>query len=251
MSFDGVFYIALGIWAFFTLFYAIAYFKNDLSFIDIGWGIGFCVLILLVYGTGAVEFTMDKWLQALLVFIWCLRLSLYLYLRNKDKGEDRRYQELARQWRGNKWVNAYFRVYMIQALLLMIVGVPLILEIKYESSLTLYGGVLLAFFGLMIESFADWQLSQFIKQPQKPSKFCRIGLWKNSRHPNYFGEILFWFGIATICANPLAFVGPIFLTFLLLKVSGVPMIEDRYSNHPEWQKYYSETRLLIPIPKQG
>ena len=243
-------------WIYFTVFFILARIKRDISFIDIGWGPAFSWLIL----TGAaISDAVKGEVQALvsiLVVLWSLRLAWYLHGRNKLKGEDPRYTELAKDWKGNYWVNAYFRVFMVQMILCLIIAAPILLAI-YSSPATLsvstVVGAVIAIFGLVIETVADKQMGKFQKMKPRPAKFCRLGLWKYSRHPNYFGEIIFWFGVAfCVLSLPygyLAMIGPVSLTFLLLKVSGVPMIENKYRTHHEWAKYEAETRLLIPLPK--
>ena len=145
---------------------------------------------------------------------------------------------------------------MIQMILCLVVAAPITVVMRSKlSSIDLFAiiGAFIAILGLIIESFADHQMAQFQKIQPRPSKFCRMGLWKHSRHPNYFGEILFWAGIGVLALGAqhgyLGLIGPVFLTFLLLKVSGVPMLENKYKNHPEWPKYESETRVLLPLPR--
>lgn len=251
---ESALYLVSGVWLFFTLFYVIAYLKNDISFIDIGWGPGFLWLFLCCAFIYRDNLSVPQILVGALVFVWSARLALYLYGRNRQKGEDQRYIELAKNWRGPYWLNAYFRVYMVQTILLLIVGLPIIISfhtLKFSIGPIQLIGALIALIGLGIETIADWQMAVFQKIKPRPSKFCRIGLWQHSRHPNYFGEIVFWFGLALSVQNPLAFIGPIFLTILLLKVSGVPMLEEKYKSHPQWPMYYQETRVLLPFPKKG
>lgn len=248
--------IASAAWFYFTVNFVMAFFKRDISFIDVSWGpaftwLSFILLVTLWPNIGQLQFFV-----AALVGIWSLRLAIYLHGRNKLKGEDPRYTELAKNWKGHYWLNAYFRVFMIQMLLFLLVAFPIIV-VMYASpqSLTLVSILagIIALSGLGIEAMADFQMSQFQKMKPRPSKFCRQGLWKYSRHPNYFGEIVFWFGVAlAVCPveyGYIGFLGPVFLTFLLLKVSGVPMLENKYKDHPEWPAYESQTRVLLPLPK--
>src|SRR5690606_27609172 len=116
MSLVSLLQVGFGIWAFFTLLFVIAYLKRDISFIDIGWGPGFSILFLLIIVIQDYAISSLQLSQGIIVALWSLRLFTYLYMRNKSKGEDRRYQELAKNWKGSRWVNAYFRVYTVQAI---------------------------------------------------------------------------------------------------------------------------------------
>lgn len=250
--------IIFSVWLYFTLFFLAACFKRDISFIDVGWGPGFAWLFLTCAIAKWPNLGMLQWLVGALVFAWSIRLAWYLHGRNRKKGEDPRYKELAKKWRGPYWLNAYLRVFMIQGLLLAVVAAPIIIVmIAPAASLTTISiiGVIIALTGLTIEAAADWQMAQFQEMRPRPAKFCRLGLWKHSRHPNYFGEMVFWFGVAITVVNVpnyyYAFIGPVVLTFLLLKVSGIPMLEDKYKDHPEWPTYESQTRMLLPLPKKG
>lgn len=250
--------ILFSIWLYFTFFFLAAHLKRDISFIDVGWGPGFAWLFLTCAVFKWPELGQLQWIVGALVCAWSIRLAWYLHGRNRAKGEDPRYKELSKHWRGPYWLNAYFRVFMIQAVLLGVVAAPIIIVMLAPATAITHlsiVGTLIALIGLTLEAAADWQMAYFQSLKPRPSKFCRLGLWKYSRHPNYFGEMLFWFGVAiAVISVPnyyYAFIGPITLTFLLLKVSGIPMLEAKYKDHPEWPKYKSQTRLLLPVPKKG
>ncbi len=244
------------IWLFFTAFFLMAYLKKDISFIDVGWGPAFSWLYLSLALNYHDHLGALHYLVGALVFAWSARLAIYLHGRNSKKGEDPRYVELAKDWKGNYWINAYFRVFMVQMLLCLLVAAPIIVTmISPVKNIDLIAivGALIATTGLVIEGLADAQMARFQQIKPRPGKFCRLGLWKHSRHPNYFGEIVFWMGIGLIAIAAKhgywGLIGPSFLTFLLLKVSGVPMLENKYKDHPEWPAYESETRVLLPLPK--
>ncbi len=244
------------IWIFFSGFFLMAYFKKDISFIDVGWGPAFAWLYLSLVANYFDHLGFVHYMVGIIVFAWSSRLAIYLHGRNKKKGEDPRYIELAKDWKGNYWVNAYLRVFMVQMLLCLLVAAPIIvIMISPVTEINVFAilGAFVAFAGLSIETLADSQMAEFQQISPRPSKFCRIGLWKYSRHPNYFGEIVFWCGVGIIGLSAnygyLGLIGPTFLTFLLLKVSGVPMLENKYKDHPEWPAYESETRVLLPLPR--
>src|SRR5690606_6642685 len=155
MSLVSLLQVGFGIWAFFTLLFVIAYLKRDISFIDIGWGPGFSILFLLIIVIQDYAISSLQLSQGIIVALWSLRLFTYLYMRNKSKGEDRLYQELAKNWKGSRWVNAYFRVYTVQAILLLIVGTPLLVAPGLNpSTYYLVLGAVVSLIGLVIESLA-------------------------------------------------------------------------------------------------
>lgn len=248
--------------------------KNN-GIVDVGWGLGFCVLAVLLfpfYGTS--QSGERQQLIKFLTLIWGLRLSLFLLVRMIGKPEDFRYAQWRKEW--GKWVvlRSFFQVYMLQGIFMLIIALPILLVyhigfdaltmVQYEKGTYYYGlssmynhltntdyiGAGIFAIGWLFESIGDWQNYRFKKNPANKGKVMKYGLWKYTRHPNYFGECLIWWGIALVALPSqygyLAFISPVIITFLLLKVSGIPMLEKKYDDNPEYQEYKKHTSAFIP-----
>lgn len=232
--------------------------KKNASIVDVFWGLGFTVITWLTF------FQAEGYpaRQLLLVFctsIWGLRLSLHILVRNWGKGEDRRYQAWrAKHGESFPWVSL-FTIFGTQALLLWVVS--LVVQLgqlsTVPSRLTLWDalGILVWGVGFGFEAVADWQLARFKADPNNKGKVMNRGLWAYSRHPNYFGETLIWWGLFFITfSTPYgywAIVSPLTITFLLLKVSGVTLLEQTITERrPEYREYMKNTSPFIPwFPK--
>lgn len=228
--------------------------------IDVAWGI--CI--------ASIAFT-SFWLQerrelafdiqtvtTALVVIWALRLSAHIAKRfTPSSKEDPRYVALRKNWKGSVARNMYVRVYVVQAVLALIVCLPVIhINLLGDMAWNRWAvlGALVCLLGIAIETLADYQLTQFLRQPNRPALFTG-GLWKYSRHPNYFGEISVWWGFAIIAlGTPHGWVGlggALAITYLLVFVSGVPLAEARAAHKKEWPAYKRRTSVLIPLPPKG
>jgi steroid 5-alpha reductase family enzyme len=240
---------ALLLFLYMHLLFIIAQRKGDNSVADIGWGLGFVLIAWWVHA-----FFPDEWtgLSALLVSLWGLRLSLYLLVRNRRQGkEDWRYARWREQW--GRWaiVRAYLQVFLLQGLFLWIIALPL-MQRPAAGPLHWYQilGLLLWLTGFLWEAVADRQLLRFKSDPANEGRIMQEGLWKLSRHPNYFGEILLWWGIF-LFALPfgnwlIGLLSPLTITWLLVRVSGVPMLEEKYEGDPAYQEYARTTNALLP-----
>jgi steroid 5-alpha reductase family enzyme len=228
---------------------ALALYKRRNDFADVAWGLGFVVLAL----TSFFQTSQCTLAQALvwgLVTLWGLRLSWYLHSRVNLSQEDSRYQAMRQGWPKNRQaLNSYLRVFVLQGILLLLVASPIFAaqNISADSPWTLpLAG--LALFAILFESASDIQLQKF-RLIKKPGQIMQTGLWRYSRHPNYFAEILFWLSVASISAAQgiyWAYAGPVILSFLLIKVSGIALTEKRYAKNPEFQTYKERTSALIP-----
>jgi steroid 5-alpha reductase family enzyme len=232
---------------------------KNASLADIFWGLGF-VLLAWVSFFLSDGYLGRKILATLLTTAWGLRLSLHIAIRNWGHGEDRRYQEWRRK-RGNTfWWVSFFTVFLIQAVLLWLVSLAVQLGQISPTPAHFTGLDILGFLvwvaGFSFEAVADWQLARFKADPANRGKVMNRGLWGYSRHPNYFGETLIWWGLFLIAlATPLgwwAIISPVVITFLLLKVSGVVLLEkDIAERRPEYSEYLKTTSAFIPwFPKR-
>jgi steroid 5-alpha reductase family enzyme len=234
--------------------------RNDLA--DVGWGLGF-----LVVGLACGETFSGHWAEAFshprtklafsLLIIWALRLSVHIFIRNRGKPEDNRYQEWRKKWGRHPLLGAYLQVFLLQGLLMWMVSIPVAWIMSHpEGSLrTLdFIGVGIWTLGLGWEAVSDFQLIQFKKNPFNKGKIMTSGLWASSRHPNYFGEVLLWWGFYLLALQIpdgwLTIGGPTAITILILKVSGVPLLEKQMDGRPGVAEYRRTTPIFIPWLKR-
>ena len=246
--------------AYTTVLFFIAQTKKDNSIIDIGYGLGFIftaiMLMLAEHARGSLSsYTI---LLFILMCIWGIRLAFRIYTKNKGEGEDFRYQTWRKDW-GKKGViyyyaRAYLQIFILQGLIISIVLLPFTLTVGGSSSGSpVLFGLILWVIGFFFESIGDRQLDKFIhSKSEHKGSIMKTGLWKYTRHPNYFGESLMWFGLACISlasgSSYLVFLSPILITSLLLFVSGIPLLEKKWGGVTEWEVYKSKTSAFIPLP---
>ena len=227
---------------------------KDASIIDIFWGPGFVLVSWLTYFT-ASGFEGRKLLVSILVTAWGLRLAIHIAARNLGKGEDRRYMAWRSKYGNSFWWISLFRVFFLQGLLLWLISLevqaamssPLPAEFVFLDAL----GLIIWIFGFLFEAIGDWQLSKFKSRADSHGKVMNTGLWAYTRHPNYFGEALVWWGLFIISitntSNFWTLISPVLITFLLLRVSGVTLLEkDISERRPEYQEYIKRTSPFIP-----
>ena len=243
---------------FFTLVFILAQIKNNNSIVDMGWGLGFIFIAL--HGILTTEtITVAGYVVFAMVLLWGLRLFLYISIRNWGKPEDYRYVAMREKW-GTKHprVQAFFKVFMIQGLLMMIVAAPIHAVFLIETEVDIFWIIvasILFLIGFYFEAVGDIQLRKFITNPANKGKVMQSGLWKYTRHPNYFGETVMWWAIfIVIVSAPLgiiSMIGPALITYLLLFVSGVPLLEKKYMKKPEFVEYAKRTSIFFPwFPKK-
>ena len=247
----------------FILIYMTAWFilalilKNN-SIVDIAWGVGFVSVSWWIY----LQFppSILKLILVLMVTLWGIRLSAHILIRAWGKPEDWRYRKWREDWGKIVVPRAFLQVFMLQGSILWIVVLPVLLSIPKsvyvgvpERIFFVLGG-LIWLVGFLTESIADYQLAKFKADPQNKGKIMRKGLWSISRHPNYLGEIILWWGIfiytVPFLKFSIAIVGPLILTYLLMRVSGVPMLESKYKDNPEYAEYIKNTPSLFPLYKR-
>ena len=228
---------------------------KNASIVDIVWGAGFAVtswvLALTVDGNSGRQI-----LLSVMVGLWGMRLALYLAKRNIGHGEDWRYKAMRKKKGKNFGIISLVTVFGLQGVLMWTVSLPVILGNADDSpgvGPIAVMGIMLWAVGLMFEAVGDYQLARFKKDPANATKVMDQGLWSLTRHPNYFGDALLWWGIGIVGAETgsgvSGFIGPVVMTFFLLKISGVPMLERSLSRRREgYADYVARTSGFIPRP---
>lgn len=232
---------------------------NDASIVDIVWGFGLVVATWTTYIVG--DPTARGLLTAVLVSIWGLRLTIYLAWRNLGKPEDHRYQAMRRKHPDSFWLRSLLTVFLLQGALMWIVALaPVSTQVPpADGSVGLgwvdYLGAGIWLIGLVFETVGDLQLARFKSQPGSKGKVMDRGLWRYTRHPNYFGDFCVWWGLFLIAlANGAwwAVVSPIVMSVLLLRVSGVRLLEKGIvRRRPEYARYIETTNAFFPGPPRA
>jgi steroid 5-alpha reductase family enzyme len=237
------------------LFFNIAFFLaikfNKISIVDLFWSLGLMLPLLYLYLYFGIDFDLYKMIASVLVFTWGLRLFTYLLARSKGKGDDPRY--LAMVKRNNwGWKQIYTSVFMAQAIFSLIIGIPFYFWQTSSSinKLLFYLGFILALKGLVLESYADFTLGKFKNDPRNIGKLCTIAPWSWSRHPNYLGELLFWWGIWIISVSfnqmaVVAIISPLLISYLIIFVTGIGPKEKAMEKYPEFLEYKSRVRKFL------
>lgn len=227
---------------------------RDASIVDRYWGAGF-VLAGWLYLLAAESLTVRSWLVVGLVTLWGLRLSIHISVRNHGAGEDYRYRKMRESHGPRFWWISLFTIFLLQGVILWIVSFPLWQAIRSSTPEHLGPvdilGIAVFFAGLLFEALGDRQLARFKADPANRGKLLTTGLWRYTRHPNYFGDALIWWGLTLIAlATPRALwilPGPILMTWLLMKVSGVALLEEEMRKRkPGFAEYADTTNAFFP-----
>jgi steroid 5-alpha reductase family enzyme len=245
---------AIVVFIYMTTWFVIAVVAKDNGLADIAWGLGFAVLAIVGWMHGANNHLFFVLLG--MVLLWALRLAAYLYYRNRvRKTEDFRYRSWREDW-GDNWIwVTFWRVFMLQGFFMWVIALPIMLcADQLSATLNPWGiiGLALFLFGWLFETIADQQMLLFKSKEEHKGKIITSGLWKYSRHPNYFGESLCWWGIFCFTLqfehSIWGIASPLVLTWLLTSVSGVPLLEKRYRDNLEFQDYARRTSVFFPWP---
>lgn len=230
---------------------------KNASIVDIFWGFGFVVITWATFMVTPQGYLPRKQLMAVLVSIWGLRLMLHIYLRNLGKPEDFRYAKWREKNGGHWWWVSFFKVFLLQGVLMWIISAPLLATQTsgFPAILTPldYIGACVWTFGFLFETIGDLQLILFKGDEANRGKILTSGLWKYTRHPNYFGEAVLWWGfyiIALAAGFWWTVFSPLIMSILLLKVSGVAMLERTMKKKPGYEEYMKRTSVFVPwLPK--
>jgi len=254
MSFIEIYGVALVvILGCMTLLWLVSLWLKNSSIVDIFWGTGFVIANWVYFALTPDGFPLRKWLIGILVTIWGLRLSLHILRRNWGKPEDFRYQVWRREAGSRWWWLSFFRVFLLQGILMWIISVPLLTAQHgaKPAHLILFDilGVIVWGIGFFFESVGDLQLAHFKADPANKGKVMDRGVWRYTRHPNYFGDSAQWWGyylIAAFAGGWWTLFSPILMTLFLLRVSGVALLEKTLEKRPGYQEYIRKTSAFIP-----
>ncbi len=256
INYDSLAFAAITIFAFMNAMFLLAVTIRRNDIVDIAWGMGF-ILITVISQILYPGFELRRLLINILVLLWGLRLAIYIHIRNKAKSEDFRYANWRREW-GRFWViRSYFQVFMIQGLFMLFISYPIYANIHAEYvglNVLDHIGILVWLIGFYFEAIGDYQMMKFKKNKDNKGKIMTEGVWKYTRHPNYFGESAIWWGLFLLSYSStgwITIISPGAITFTLLFLSGIPLLEKKYKDNPEFQEYAKKTSAFIPwFPKR-
>jgi steroid 5-alpha reductase family enzyme len=245
---------ALAVFAYMTAWFAVSLALRRGDVADTAWGLGFIGLAALAV-VRQQPVSPRLALIGALVAVWGLRLAWHISRRNRSVAEDFRYAQWRKEWGRAFVIRSYLQVFLLQGVFMLIVASPIIVAgADGGGPLGLLDalGALLWSAGFVVEALADGQLARFKRDPANKGRLLQTGLWRYSRHPNYFGESLQWWGIGVIALSAphgwLGLGGPAAITVLLRFVSGVPLLERKYAGRPDWEAYKARTSAFVPLP---
>lgn len=226
---------------------------RDVSVVDIFWGLGVAAVVDIAAWTGMAGGQRTS-AVLFLVNLWGLRLAAHIWARHK--GEDHRYAAMRTRFAGKWWWMSLFQVFLLQAILIWFVPAPLVAAVLYSHMPMVwldYAGITVAALALLFEALADFQLAAFRADPGNKGKVMDKGLWGWSRHPNYFGEAVMWWGYFAVGFGAShqwwLILSPLLMTFLLLQVSGVTLMEDGIDKRrPGYADYKRRVSAFVPWP---
>jgi len=233
--------------------WAISFVKENTGIVDSFWGLFFLSGALAYAVTlDSTELSPRAMLLLTLVALWSLRLTLHITVRNWGEPEDRRYQAIRARNQPGFHLKSLYLVFGLQAMLALVIGLPIFSSLASGAALNAWdiAGAGLWAAGFVFEAVGDWQLMRFRRDPANHGKVMDAGLWRYTRHPNYFGEAVLWWGfyvIAAGCGGWWTVISPLLITFLLLRVSGVVLLEkDIGERRPGYREYVARTPAFFP-----
>jgi steroid 5-alpha reductase family enzyme len=242
-----------------SILWIISVIIKNVSIVDLFWGFGF-VLTNVFYFISTDGLGLRKVILLILVSIWGFRLTGYLSWRNIGKGEDYRYKQFRRKYGENRyWWISFFQTFLLQGILMWLISAPL-LGAQYHGQeknpgILDYAGIAFWITGFIFETIGDYQLARFKADPSNKGKVLSSGLWRYTRHPNYFGDSAVWWGYGFLCLGAGSIwpvLGSILMTALIIKVSGVALLEKNLiDKKPEYREYIEKTSAFVPwFPKK-
>ena len=238
--------------------WSVSLLRRDASIVDIVWGLGFVVVAWAAkFVTGASG--AGNWLLLMMVTVWGLRLAGYLAKRNLGNGEDFRYRAMRRKHGERFAIVSLYSVFGLQGALMFVVSLPVTLgqrDTNAGAGFVVLLGFIVWAIGAYFEVVGDAQLARFKRDPRNTDQIMDQGLWGLTRHPNYFGDCLVWWGLAIVGstqgAGPWAFLGAIVMTVLLVRVSGAALLDRLLAKRkPGYAEYMERTSGFIPMPRQS
>jgi steroid 5-alpha reductase family enzyme len=251
------FQAALLIFGYVTLCFFVSIIKKRNDIADIAWGLGFLFICLFLFLSQPLDSI--SVLIYTLVSIWGGRLAVHIGLRSKGKSEDFRYKKWREEWSKYFYIRSYLQVYLLQGFFMLLIAIPILIagiSTHQKVNAFTFVGLIIWLIGFSFEAIGDYQLSVFVKNKTHKSDIMQTGLWRYTRHPNYFGEVVLWWGIYIITLplqNSLwGIISPLTITYLLLYVSGIPMLEAKYKDNEAFKVYKLRTSAFFPkIPKES
>lgn len=250
--------VFVSVLVFMSLMFFVSRIAKRTDIVDAAWGPAFVVAAFTAFMQNPYDLAVglnSQTLVTILVTVWAVRLSFTITKRLLKKPEDARYVNLRKQWKGNETTNTYLRIFVVQAALVTLIASAVIhINLSEPAVLGVYAlvGLWVWAIGFCFEAIGDWQLQKFLSDPKNKGKLMTQGLWRYTRHPNYFGEATMWWGIFIIAlGTPYGWLGvvtPVVITYLLLYVSGVPMTEKAFEGKPGWAAYKKRTNKFFPLP---
>jgi len=238
------------------LWFVISRYAKRVDVVDIAWGLNGVIIAWSAFLLNT--YSVRTMLVAALVTVWGLRLALHLFVRIRHSPEDKRYQAIKDAWGAYGAVGIFLQIFLLQALLIMIVTSPVMVIAltsgQHVGWLDLLG-MFIWLIGFLCEMIADKQLKDFMRESRQRSEILDTGLWRYSRHPNFLGEIMQWWGVWLIAMHSpygwLSIIGPLTITYFITCVSGIPLIERQLAQNPRYVDYQRTTSILIPwFPKK-
>ena len=248
----GSYLVALAVvMAFAAAFWLVSVARRDVSIVDSLWSL-MILLVLVVYAAVTADSGPRTVLILALVGIWAIRLSAYITIRNHGQPEDHRYQAIRKNNEPHFWLKSLYIVFLLQGFLAWVICLPAIAAVSGEAppGPLDFLGVGLWLIGMFFEVVGDYQLARFKRSKRSADAVLDSGLWRYTRHPNYFGESLLWWGVYLIAAGAgywWTIIAPMLMTFLLLRVSGVALLEkDISERRPAYCEYVRRTNAFVP-----